>query len=73
MTDKTDTIVPPAADTVPAPRPRGFAAMDPARVRELGRKGGKAATNRNRWTTETAREAGRRGGKVTSERRRGLA
>jgi len=45
--------------------PTGFAAMDPARLRELASEGGKAAHEQGRahvFTSEEAREAGRKGG-----------
>lgn len=54
--------------TVPlAPRtkPRGFAAMDPAAVRAIARKGGVTAHERgtaHRFTRAEAQEAGRKGG-----------
>jgi len=44
---------------------RGFAVMDPARVREIARRGGKAAHEKGKahtFTPEEAREAGRKGG-----------
>jgi general stress protein YciG len=44
---------------------RGFAAMDPAKQREIASKGGKAAHEKGRaheFTPEQAREAGRKGG-----------
>ncbi|WP_034389103.1 KGG domain-containing protein [Deinococcus sp. YIM 77859] len=46
---------------------RGFAAMDPARQREIARLGGQAAHrsgNAHRFTSEEAREAGRKGGRA---------
>ncbi len=46
-------------------RPRGFAAMDPALVRELARRGGVAAHRAgtaHEFSTEEARDAGRKGG-----------
>ena len=46
---------------------RGFASMDPARVREIASQGGKAAHAQGRahqWNPETAREAGRKGGQA---------
>lgn len=46
-------------------RLRGFAAMDPAMVRAIARKGGLAAHERgtaHRFTTDEAQEAGRKGG-----------
>lgn len=59
-----------APSTRPAPtakpyRPRGFAAMDRARVSEIASKGGKAAHaagTAHQFTTEEARAAGRKGG-----------
>jgi uncharacterized protein len=45
--------------------------MDPARVREIARRGGKAAHEKGRahtFTPEEAREAGRKGG-LASHRR----
>jgi uncharacterized protein len=44
---------------------RGFASMDPAKQREIARRGGKAAHQKgtaHAWTREEAREAGRKGG-----------
>ncbi len=44
---------------------RGFAAMDPERVREIGSLGGKAAQERgtaHRFTRAEAQKAGRKGG-----------
>jgi uncharacterized protein len=44
---------------------RGFAAMDPERVKEISSKGGKSAQEQgvaHRWTSEGARAAGRLGG-----------
>lgn len=46
---------------------RGFAAMDPVRVRELAAAGGREAHARGkayRFSGEKAREAGRKGGKA---------
>lgn len=51
---------------------RGFAAMDPARQREIAREGGRAAHNQgvaHQWTSEEAREAGRKGGQNSRGRR----
>jgi len=66
MTNANDT------PTLPAPpRPkqrRGFAAMDPAKQREIASRGGRAAHARgtgHEWTSEDAREAGRKGGRVS--------
>lgn len=53
-------------------RPRGFAAMDPARVKEIASKGGKAAHvagTAHTFTTEEARQAGRKGGNAPHVRR----
>jgi general stress protein YciG len=47
--------------------------MDPALVREIARKGGKAAHTAgtaHEFTTEEARAAGRKGGLATHEKRR---
>jgi general stress protein YciG len=56
-------------------RRRGFAAMDPALVREIARKGGKAAhaagTAHEFASGEEARAAGRKGGLATHAKRRG--
>ncbi len=44
---------------------RGFAAMDPAKQREIASKGGKASHAHgtgHEWTASSAREAGRKGG-----------
>jgi uncharacterized protein len=46
---------------------RGFAAMDPEKVREIASKGGKAAHAQgvaHVFTTEEARAAGRKGGQA---------
>ena len=48
-----------------ARKPRGFAAMDREKVREIARRGGRAAHEAgtaHEFTTEEAREAGRKGG-----------
>jgi uncharacterized protein len=50
---------------MPRKIPRGFAAMDKNKVREIASKGGRIAheTGRaHRFTPEEAREAGRKGG-----------
>lgn len=52
---------------------RGFAAMDPARQREIAREGGKAAHqsgNAHEFTSEEAREAGRKGGQSSGSKQR---
>lgn len=48
-----------------APRPRGFAAMDPKLVSEIARKGGikaHAVGTAHKFTSDEARVAGRKGG-----------
>src|SRR5579871_658129 len=50
---------------------RGFAAMDPAKQREIASKGGKASHQKgtaHEFTPEEAREAGRKGGKISHQR-----
>lgn len=50
----------------------GFAAMDPAVVSEIARKGGRAAHAKgtgHSWTVEEAREAGRKGGRARRDGR----
>ena len=52
---------------------RGFAAMDPARQREIASMGGKAAHesgHAHEFTSEEAREAGRKGGEASHGGRR---
>jgi len=51
----------------------GFGSMNPEKVREIARKGGKAAHARgvaHEFTSEKAREAGRKGGLKTAADRR---
>ncbi len=51
---------------------RGFASMDPAKVKEIASKGGKAAHaagTAHQFTSEKAREAGRKGGSAPHVRR----
>jgi len=53
-------------------RPKGFAAMDRAKVSEISSKGGKAAHaagTAHRFTSEEAREAGKKGGVAPHIRR----
>ena len=70
----------------PKRRRRGFAAMDPEKVRAIAHKGGIAAHEKgtaHRFTHEEAREAGRKGGRAphrvrgrklpTAERNEGTA
>ncbi len=57
------------------PSRRGFAAMDPDRVRELARLGGKSAHRRGKaheFTSEEARVAGRKGGLASHRKREGI-
>jgi general stress protein YciG len=57
----------------PAPRKRGFGAMDPTLVRELARKGGVAAHRvgtAHEFSSEEARAAGRKGGLASHSGRR---
>jgi uncharacterized protein len=54
---------------------RGFAAMDPAYVRQISRKGGKEAHARGtayRFTKEKAAEAGRKGGIATTKQKQAV-
>jgi general stress protein YciG len=57
---------------------RGFAAMDPDRVREIARLGGNASAAKgagHRWAegSDEPKEAGRKGGQVLQRRRREAA
>ena len=52
--------------------PHGFASLDPATVRALASKGGKAAhalRRAHRWTSAEAVAAGRKGGQARGRRR----
>ncbi len=63
---------PPAA-SAPARKPRGFAAIDRNRVKEIARKGGKAAHaagTAHEFTSDEARVAGKKGGQATHANRR---
>jgi general stress protein YciG len=67
MTEETKT---------PQKKPRGFAAMDPEKQREIARKGGRIAHLRghaHEFTPEEAREAGRKGGQAVSRDRKHMA
>ncbi|MFN4896723.1 MAG: KGG domain-containing protein [Pseudomonadota bacterium] len=67
MTEHTD---------IPEKKPRGFAAMDPERQREIASKGGRIAHlrgNAHEFTPEEAREAGRKGGQAVSKDRKHMA
>jgi len=62
-----------AAET-PKPKPkRGFAALSREQIREIARKGGKAAHTAgtaHEFTSESARIAGRKGGQAVARRRK---
>jgi general stress protein YciG len=64
------------ADTQPQlKRPRGFAVLDRARVREIAREGGRAAHARgtaHEFTSEEARLAGSKGGRATRTKRKAM-
>lgn len=58
------------------PSPRGFAAMDAAKQREIASKGGKAAHEKgtaHEFDSEEARRAGRLGGEAVSQNRAHMA
>lgn len=60
----------------PSSLPRGFAAMDPQRQREVSSAGGRAAHEggrAHRFSTEEARAAGRKGGSAVSQDRLHMA
>jgi general stress protein YciG len=57
-------------------RPRGFAAMDAEKQRQIASKGGKIAHQRghaHEFTPEEAREAGRKGGITVSRDKQHMA
>lgn len=65
----------PPAEQPPPKRRRGFAAMDPERVRQIASKGGRAAHaagTAHQFTSEEARIAGRKGGLAPHVRRGGV-
>lgn len=68
--DSTPETIDVAMTTEAAPRPkarRGFAAMDPAKVREIAKRGGRAAHaagTAHRFSHDEAVTAGRMGGKA---------
>src|SRR5215216_645733 len=56
--------------------PRGFAAMDQEKQREIASKGGRAAHSKgtaHEFSPDEAREAGRKGGQVVSRNRAHMA
>jgi uncharacterized protein len=75
---QTDLHVDPSTDDEPMPstrpahvptrhKPRGFAAMDPVKRREISRLGGRAAHaagTAHQFTSDEARRAGRKGGQA---------
>ena len=70
--DEQQTAAPPT-EAAPARKRRGFAAIDRTLVREIARKGGKAAHaagTAHEFTSEEARVAGRKGGQATHANRR---
>jgi general stress protein YciG len=89
--NETDVTVTAEAELVPDPlpkapeveqgaevgrRPRGFAAMDRNLVRDIARKGGRAAHaagTAHEFTCDEARAAGRKGGQATHARRKARA
>lgn len=57
-------------------RPRGFAAMDEERQRQIASKGGRAAHEKgtaHEFTRDEARAAGKKGGDAVSQNRRHMA
>lgn len=68
MTDQNSTNAATPTETHAPPRKkqrRGFAAMDPAKQKEIASKGGKASHEKgtgHEWSSESARVAGRKGG-----------
>lgn len=68
MEDTAVTNVAEGVSEAPKRRPRGFAAMDPALVSAIARKGGKAAHAQgtaHEFTSDEARAAGKKGGKAS--------
>lgn len=69
----TESPAKPAEAAPASRRPRGFAAMNRDKVREIARLGGKAAHEAgtaHEFTSEEARAAGRNGGLATHAKRR---
>ncbi len=69
MTTEIETATP---TTETPKRPRGFAAMDRARVQEIASKGGKRAHEvgtAHKFTSEEARSAGSKGGSAPHKSR----
>ena len=64
------------ANQTPGSNPRGFAAMDRQRQREIASLGGRAAHEKgtaHEFTSEEARAAGRKGGEAVSNDRSHMA
>ena len=60
----------------PKKKPRGFAAMDAAKQREIASKGGRAAHEKgtaHEFSADEARKAGRKGGEVVSRSKEHMA
>jgi len=58
-------VLEPTEEVAPPRAPRGFAAMDPALVREIARRGARASHEKgtaHKFTADEARAAGRKGG-----------
>ncbi|HVJ93443.1 MAG TPA: KGG domain-containing protein [Labilithrix sp.] len=79
MDEKQNDQPPEAAPTVPPnqerPRRRGFAAMDPERVKQIASKGGRAAHaagTAHQFSSDEARIAGKKGGMAPHVRRGGV-
>jgi general stress protein YciG len=63
--DGVKTTVESETPATKVPKPRGFAAMDPERVREIASRGGKRVHELGKghqFTSDEAREAGTKGG-----------
>lgn len=73
MSTSLDSLSQPVAEPPQSSRkPRGFAAMDPDKQKQIASLGGKAAHERGRareFTSQEAREAGRKGGQRVSQDR----
>jgi general stress protein YciG len=69
----------PDSPSAPSAKPksaRGFASMDPAKQKEIARKGGRAAHEKgtaHEFTPDEARAAGRKGGEAVSRDRHHMA
>jgi general stress protein YciG len=73
--DLKPDLPPRPIDVAPPRRPRGFAAIDRARVQQIARMGGKAAHaagTAHEFTSDEARIAGRKGGQATQAKRKEL-